>query len=107
MRVRVGLVILGVACLASAGRAHFHILVPEKPAVKKGEEVALTLRFGPPFEHQLFDAPAPRSLVVLTPDGKKVDLTKKLEKGTVPGDKGKKVTAYRLRYTPEERGDHV
>jgi uncharacterized GH25 family protein len=107
MRVRVGLVILGLACLASAGRAHFHILLPEKPSVKKGEEVAITLRFGHPFEHQLFDAPAPRSLVVLTPGGKKVDLTRKLEKGTVSGDKEKKVTAYRLRYTPEERGDHV
>jgi uncharacterized GH25 family protein len=44
---------------------------------------------------------------VISPDGKRADLTDKLEKITLKGDKGKKVTGYRLRFTPKQRGDFV
>jgi uncharacterized GH25 family protein len=108
MRLRIGLVLLlGLACCTSSGSGHFHMLLPDSPSVKKDQKVTLTFQFGHPFEHQLFDAAAPQSLAVLTPDGKKTDLTKKLQKVTLKGDKGKKVTGYRLEYTPAQRGDHV
>jgi cobalt/nickel transport protein len=98
-------VVLGLTA-APAG-AHYNMLLPDKHSVKKGEEVTLTYQWGHPFEHQLFDAPAPEKLTVLAPDGKATDLTKSLEKTAVPAAEGKKVTAYRLKFTPEQRGDYV
>jgi hypothetical protein len=83
------------------------MLLPSKHSVKKGEEVTLTYQWGHPFEHELFDAPAPESVVVLGPDGKITDLLKGLEKISLDAGEGKKATAYRLRFTPAERGDHV
>src|SRR5262249_27079713 len=76
-------------------------------SVKKDEAVTLTYQWGHPFEHQLFDAPAPEKLTVLAPDGKSTDLTKSLEKTTVAAAEGKKVTAYQLKFTPDQRGDYV
>ncbi|HKI30323.1 MAG TPA: DUF4198 domain-containing protein [Gemmataceae bacterium] len=96
-----------LAVSAASVGAHYNMLLPEKHSVKKGEAVTLTYQWGHPFEHQLFDAPAPEKVTVLAPDGKATDLTKSLEKTTVPAAEGKKVTAYRLKFTPEQRGDYV
>ncbi len=86
--------------------AHFNMLLPEKPSAKRGEAVTIVYQWGHPFEHQLFDAPLPDKLLVRTPDDKTIDLTKVLEKTTLPaGDK--KVGAFRLAFTPEQRGDFV
>ncbi|HEX5270178.1 MAG TPA: DUF4198 domain-containing protein [Gemmataceae bacterium] len=87
--------------------AHYNMLLLDKHSVKKDEEVTLTYQWGHPFEHQLFDAPAPEKLTVRAPDGEKTDLTKSLEKTTVPAAEGKKVTAYQLKFTPQQRGDYV
>jgi uncharacterized GH25 family protein len=87
--------------------AHYHMLLPDKPAVKTGDAVTLTYQFGHPFEHQLFDTEPPKQLFVLAPDGTKTDLAGKLEKIAIPGADGKPVTAYRVGFTPEQRGDHV
>jgi uncharacterized GH25 family protein len=104
---RIALVLLGLVCWVSTSRAHYHVFLPDSASVKKDQEVTFTLRFGHPFEHQFFDATAPQRLTVVTPDGKKTDLTKQLEKTTVKGDKGKDVAAYLLKYKPAMRGDHV
>jgi cobalt/nickel transport protein len=87
--------------------AHYNMLLLEPSSASKGEAVTLTYQWGHPFEHQLFDAPAPRSLVVIAPDGTRTDVTKSLEKIAQPAGADKKVTAYRLKYTPQQRGDHV
>jgi cobalt/nickel transport protein len=107
MRPRIGLALVVLVCSASWGRGHFHILLPDSWSARKDQGVTLTLRFGHPFEHQIFDASAPRSLVVLGPDGKKTDLTSKLEKVSLKGDKGKKVAGFRVKYKPQKRGDYV
>ena len=73
--------------------------------MKRGEPVTLLYQWGHPFEHQLFDAPAPDKVLVLSPDGKSTDVTKRLEKVIAVAAEAK--TAYRLRFTPEERGDYV
>jgi cobalt/nickel transport protein len=83
------------------------MLLPNKSSVKKGETVTFTYQWGHPFEHQLFDAPNPDSLVVIAPDGTKHDLVKSLTKIDVPAGEGKKVTAYQFRVTAEQRGDFV
>jgi cobalt/nickel transport protein len=44
---------------------------------------------------------------VVSPDGKKTDLTKSLTKTTVPATDGKKATAYQFKLTPDQRGDYV
>ena len=69
---------------------------PSKP-VKKGEPVTFVYQWGHPFEHQLFDATAPANLVVLTPDGKKSDLTRAMEKVSLVTAEKKEVAGYRLR----------
>jgi cobalt/nickel transport protein len=107
MRTRAVLALGLYALLAPGAPAHFNMLLPDKASAKKGETVTFTCQWGHPFEHQLFDAPKPANLVVVHPDGKKVDLTDKLEKVSLASDKGKKVTGYRLRFTPGQRGDFV
>jgi cobalt/nickel transport protein len=107
MRTRALLALVLGALLTSASNAHYNMLLPDKHSAKKGEVVTFTYQWGHPFEHQLFDAPKPASLVALAPDGKKLDLTDKLTKVALPGEKGKKVTGYQLRFTPDQRGDYI
>jgi len=96
-----------LAARAVPAEAHFNMLLSDKASAKKDEAVTVTYQWGHPFEHQLFDAPAPDKLTVRAPDGKTTDLTKSLEKTTVPAAEGKKVTAYQLKFTPDQRGDYV
>jgi cobalt/nickel transport protein len=106
MRLSAGLVLLACVTLPGRAGAHFHLLLPSSHAARKGEPVLLTCRWGHPFEHQLFDAHQPLSLTVRAPNGKKVDLSRSLEKIDVPaGDRP--VVAFQTRYRPEARGDHV
>jgi cobalt/nickel transport protein len=93
--------------LAPPAHGHYNMLLLAPDATKKGEAVTVTYQWGHPFEHELFDAPAPEALTVIAPDGKKTDLTKSLEKITRKAAKDKQVTAYRVRFTPEQRGDYV
>ena len=87
--------------------AHYHILLPEKGSVERELPVKLTLRFGHPFEHQMFPTTKPTSVIVIMPDGQHVDLTEKLEKYDLPGTDGNPASGYAWTYTPTSRGDHV
>ncbi len=100
-------VLATVLVFVSSATAHCNMLLPDKHSVKKGEEVTFTYQWGHPYEHQLFDAPKPTSVYVLSPDGKKTDLTKALEKATVAAGDKKEVTVYRFHFKPSERGDYV
>jgi cobalt/nickel transport protein len=92
--------------LSPCARAHFHMLLPESASAKRGETVVVHYRWGHPFEHQLFDAPAPESVFCLAPSGRKTELKDSLQK--IAETSGtKKATTYRLSFTPEERGDHL
>jgi cobalt/nickel transport protein len=104
LATRSALALAFLALLAPLARAHFNMLLPQAAAARKGEPVTLLYQWGHPFEHQLFDAPAPDGVFVLGPDGKRTDLHAALEKTEVPGE-DHKVTAYRLRFTPQQRGD--
>jgi uncharacterized GH25 family protein len=99
--------LLAALLAATPAAAHYHMLLPDKPAAKTGEAVTFTFQFGHPFEHQLFDTQQPEAVYVLAPDGTKTDLAVKLEKVSVDGADGKKVTGYRFALTPEKRGDHI
>lgn len=99
----------GLSVLATAGRApaHYHILLPDKASADRDAAVHFTLRFGHPFEHQMFATQKPISVVVVTPDGHAVGQSDKLERYETPGANGKPAAAYRWTYTPGRRGDHV
>src|SRR3989442_642719 len=101
------LAMLVLAMSLTEARGHFTMLLPSTSSGKKGEEVTILYQFGHPYEHQLFDAPPPAKLAVFGPDGKSRDLTKSMEKIKVKGADGKDVAAYRLRFTPAERGDYT
>jgi cobalt/nickel transport protein len=107
MRTRFFLALVLAAVCGSPAAAHYNMLLPSTASAKKAEVVTFTYQWGHPFEHQLFDAPAPVSVAVLAPDGKKIDLTKTLEKTTVPGAGEKKVVAYQFKFTPDQRGDYL
>jgi len=107
MNKLVCLALAALALLTPDGLAHYHMLLPQSPSARKGEEVRLVFQWGHPFEHEIFDAMAPESLLVLAPDGQRTDWTKKLEKIAVPAAKGKQAAAFQLRFTPEARGDYV
>jgi uncharacterized GH25 family protein len=88
-------------------QAHYNMLLPNRHFAEKGKEVTFTYQWGHPFEHQLFDAPKPASIFVLSPGGKRTELDKTLEKASIAGADKKDIAVYRFRYTPEERGDYV
>lgn len=106
MRTPVCLMMAWLSSFAGTTAAHFNMLLPQTAYAKKGEALTITYQWGHPFEHQLFDAPQPQSLIVLGPDGKRADLTDKLEKTSRKSD-SKDRTAYQLRFTPQQRGDYV
>lgn len=88
-------------------QAHYNMLLPERHSVKRGETVTLLYQWGHPFEQQLFDAPPPEKVFVLAPDGTMTDLTKRMEKVIAVPAGAKRVAAYRLPFTAEQRGDYV
>ncbi len=106
---RPAVAVLFSGLLAPAAWAHFNILLPGSATARKGETVTFLYRFGHPFEHELFDAPPPARVFALAPDGSRIDLRKSVEKTKVPagGKNGMTVTAYRFRFTPEQRGDYT
>ena len=97
---------LALLLLASAGQAHYHMLIPDKPSAKKGEPVTVTLQFGHPYEHQLSSMKEPRSLKLVAPDGTETDVKDKVKKVALKGEKGD-VDGYRMTFTPDQRGDYV
>jgi cobalt/nickel transport protein len=107
--VRQILGVLVLLCTTATSVAHYNMLLPDKAWAQKGEKVTFTYQFGHPFEHELFDAPKPASLLVLLPSGKHavLDVEKTLRKIERPGADGKRVTCWQFDYTPAERGDHV
>jgi cobalt/nickel transport protein len=102
LRLLVLLLVLGV--VSQRADAHFHILLPENGATKRDAAVLVAYAWGHPFEHQLFNATAPSRFSLLTPDGKRVDLTDQLKKGRVDKEEA---SALYLRFTPDQRGDYV
>jgi cobalt/nickel transport protein len=104
---RVFLCLLLFASAAVPALGHFALLLPGRWAAERDKELTLTYMWGHPFEHELSDAPRPEAAWVRSPDGKVADLSTALAKVKVPGGAGKDVLAYRLRFTPRQRGDHV
>jgi len=107
MRKPFCLALLASVLLIGTTWGHYHMLLPDSASTKKGETVRLLFQFGHPFEHQMFNASKPYDLIVLAPDGKKTNLLPKLEAIRLPGSEDKKVRAYQLQFTPEQRGDYV
>jgi len=105
IRTALALALTGVA--VSPAAAHFNMLLPQTPSAKRGEAVTVVYQWGHPFEHQLFNAPAPAKLTALSPGGTRTDLSRALEKFNQQTADRKEVTAYRLRFTPRERGDYI
>jgi cobalt/nickel transport protein len=103
---QIGIALFAFVLAASTSFAHYNMLLPDKPWANKGDKVTFTYQFGHPFEHEVFDAPEPKAVIVILPD----DKTQKIEKFTklsVPGADGKKVTAFSFVYEPAMRGDHT
>jgi cobalt/nickel transport protein len=99
--------LLAVTGFAAPAAAHYHILLPDKPATSRDEAVTFTYFFGHPFEHQMFSAQKPAGVTVIAPGGQADEQLAKLERFEVPGVDGKAVTAFRWKYSPTQRGDHV
>jgi cobalt/nickel transport protein len=97
------LVLIG---FATTSFAHYNMLLPDKAWATKGDKITFTYQFGHPFEHELFDAPEPRAVFGILPDGKTQKI-EKLNKIALRGADGKKVTAFRFAYEPAMRGDHT
>lgn len=83
------------------------MLLPDTPWGKKGEPVTFIYQWGHPFEHQLFDALPPETALIVGPDAKQHHVSKDFEKTKIKGGEGQDVTAYKLRFTPAERGDYT
>lgn len=87
--------------------AHYHMLIPNKPSVKTGDEIAVVYQFGHPFEHEIADVMEPIATLVHLPDGKVLDVKSKLRKIEIAGGNARKHVGFQLTYKPEHRGDHI
>jgi cobalt/nickel transport protein len=101
------LALLLVGWLAPLASAHYNMLLPEKASAAKGDTVQFLYQWGHPYEHELFDAPAPEKITVIAPDGKPTEYPGNFLQKTAVTAGGKKVTAYRFSFKPEQRGDYV
>jgi cobalt/nickel transport protein len=93
--------------VVSSVGAHYLMLLPSAESGQRDQPATVILQWGHPFEHQLFDAPKPESALLFDPEGKRTDLMKSLEKIGVAGEGGKDVTAWKLTFQPERRGDYT
>lgn len=100
--VAVAIVIVG----ARVASAHFPVLLMDRPWAKKGDAVLIDYRFGHPFEASYIDVAAPERIGVLPPEGECIVLGEKVEEMAF-GDGAAKARGWRVRYVPEERGDHI
>jgi cobalt/nickel transport protein len=55
--------------IPSSGRAHFHMLHPKNPSLASNRNTTILFMWGHPFEHEIFDASAPKDLYVVSPSG--------------------------------------
>jgi uncharacterized GH25 family protein len=104
---RLGLVLCSVAFVPTFASAHYPMLFPSLPSVQRGQHVQIRYQWGHPFEHQLFNALNPESLIVHTPEGKLLDLTRMLQKSQVDRGENKVVDAYAMDFVAQERGDYM
>jgi cobalt/nickel transport protein len=91
----------GLVLVAAQAAAHYNMLLPEPASARREQKVTVRYQWGHPFEHQLFAAPQPASVIAFQPGGKKLELLVGLEKITQP------IVAYRFRFKPTERGDYL
>src|SRR5262249_14739067 len=105
--MRTPLALAAVLLAGAAAHAHYNMLLPNAASTKKGEEVVFTYQWGHPFEHELFDAPTPESVTVFGPGNKTANLSKAVEKVSLPAGDKKKVVGWQFRFTPADRGDYV
>ena len=97
-----------ICAAASTSAAHYNMLLPASPSAMKGDEVVFIYQFGHPYEHELLDAPKPAKVNVLFPDGEThKDLTASLEAFKQVGAADKRITSWRFKFTPQQRGDHT
>lgn len=93
--------------LAAAALAHYHILLPAKDSATTDEAVTLSLRFGHPYEHQIFGAQKPRNAILIAPDGGATTMNAKMERVDLPVKDGEPIASYQWKFTPTQRGDYV
>lgn len=101
------LALTAVSLSAAPASAHYNMLLADKHSVAKGDSVTFTYQWGHPFEHQLFDAPLPESIIIVTPDGKPTTHPGKFAQPIKVPSGDKQVTAYRFSHKPEQRGDYL
>lgn len=98
--------LFALLAVASVGEGHYHMVLVDKPAAKKGEEVTVRCQFGHPYECQVFDMRKPETFTLIGPDGSRTAMRDKLKEIKLRGDKGR-VSAYQLTFTPDLRGDYI
>jgi nickel transport protein len=100
------LILLSFACPPKAA-AHFHALIPDRPAVRPREPASILLFFGHPFESEMADMARPERIRALLPGGSVLDLAPLLRAEKTKDPAGKEVTRFRLSFETSERGDYL
>jgi cobalt/nickel transport protein len=87
--------------------AHYHMLLPESASPALNRKTQFVFQWGHPFEHELFDASKPEEVFVVSPSGKRSDLSKNLESITVGAGGNKEVKAWRFSFASAGQGKDV
>ena len=97
--------ILILLIVSGVANAHFNFFLPEKWHMDTAETNEVEIIWGHPYEGLYFDAPSIKKAGLIKPDGSKVNLTpSNIEVTDVEGSKSK---AYKLSFTPSEKGDYI
>jgi uncharacterized GH25 family protein len=98
--------LLVMLSLSTLSFAHFHILIPDKASLQKGDNVVFDFKFGHPFECELQDTLKPEKVILQSPKGSTADITNSFK--PLKDKSGKKETTFfRGEFKTESRGDHV
>jgi len=104
-RILFYLSLLGLAPVPLA--AHFHLAIPDRPALRVGEKTVLRFFFGHPFEHEMADMPPPEGLKLLPPEGAAEDVTSRVVEEKVKGPGQGEIRRYAIEFAPKDRGDYI
>jgi cobalt/nickel transport protein len=106
MRRPLLLLLTAVLLAAPLVRAHYPMLIVDKPFLAAGDPVTIDFTIGHPYVNDRFPAERPTRVRVFTPVTGPQDLTARVTTETVTFQ-DQQLQSHRLTYTPRRTGDYV
>lgn len=104
--MRVLFSITAVLATALNAAAHFPIMLHDSPWAGVNEPASFFFVYGHPYEHEWEDTESLSSVMVISPQGVKTDITDSVVAGAETLG-GQEIKLQKWEYTPQQKGDHI